>query len=135
MFDQFSEAFDLLGIDGTSSDETDDEGFTEGMIKQVRRINLPWLHGDIAGMKRSLETLDAPRMSAKCKVGNQSCFRLAAATKNDTSRRAARGLPSNWYNPSWIQKLTDLEKALLEPSPERPIPELVNLFIQSITTG
>ena len=98
------------------------------MTKRVRCINLPWLHDNIVGMKRSLEKLDAPRKLAKLKSGHPGCIRLAMAVKDDTSRRAPRGLPSNWYNPDWWGTLSDLERTLLEAGPEKPIPELVSTF-------
>lgn len=117
----------MLGIDNMSSDETDTEDQNVFALKRVRPINVPWLHDDIVGLKRSLEKLDMARRFAKVKVGNKSCVRMSASSKVDT-RRAPNGLPFNWYNPSWRQTLTDLEKTMLEPGPVKPIPELVSLF-------
>jgi hypothetical protein len=79
------------------------------------------------GLKRSLEKLDMPRKSKVNSVGNKACVRVFTAAKVD-ARRAPQGLPFNWYNPSWWQTLSDLEKTILEPGPEKPIPELVCLF-------
>jgi hypothetical protein len=125
VFDEIGGVLSTLGYDNASSDETDtEESYPEGSLKRVRHVNLPWLHKDIVGMKRSLEKLGLPRASALHKSGNPGCVRLAKSTK-DSQRVAPGGLPSNWYNPPWLAQLSDVERDLLEPSEERAIPELV----------
>ena len=133
LFDNIARTLSTLGYDNASSDETDTEdSHPEGSLKRVRRINLPWLHNDIVGMKRSLEILGLPK-GVLLKCGNLGCVRLAKSTKND-KRTAPCRLPSNWYNPQWLSQLSDLEIQLLDPSEEMVIPELVRLIHLFIDT-
>ena len=94
------------------------------MKKKVRRIRQPWLHDDIVGMKRSLEKMDLPRRSAMEKPSHPYCVCIPSSVKTD-NQPIPHGLPSNYYNPEILKNMSDIEKAMLEAGPERPIPELV----------
>jgi hypothetical protein len=123
LFNQVDDVLDTLGLENMSSDETDTEDSSPYSKKRVRRIELPWLHEKIIALKRSLEKLDHSRRYSKEKRGNHSCIRISSSTKIDT-RPAPSGLPINWYNPTWLKGLSDLERQMLEPKPEREIPAI-----------
>jgi hypothetical protein len=126
LFNEIDDTFDTLGLENMSSDETDTEDSNPYSKKRVRRVDLHWLNDNIVGLKRSLEKLDYSRRHSKEKGGNPSCIRIPSATKTE-KRPAPGGLPINYYDPSWLKGLSDLERQMLEPGPEKRIPELVSI--------
>jgi hypothetical protein len=80
-------------------------------------------------MKWSLEKLDIPRKaSEETFSGCIGCVFVSKSVKVET-RPAPQGLPKNWLNPRWVRNLTDIEAEMLEPAPERPIPECVHITL------
>lgn len=61
---------DLLGSDGMSSDETDDEAI-QGVIKAVRRVRKAWLSEEVTEVWRKVEAYHWSQSQGKSKRGNK----------------------------------------------------------------
>lgn len=109
-----------LGVQGTSSDESDEENH----VKCVRRIRLAFLNPHFATLFSTLDDYSRDGVVLKRdKRGNRKLGRLSNHFKVNTER-VVRGLPENWYDPEWWRNLPTWDQKKLETESFRPLPTL-----------
>jgi hypothetical protein len=111
-----------LGIDGMSSDETDQEA-SRGVVKTVRRVRKAWLAPEIADIWRTIETYHDVRTTGKHKRGNKAYLRTFMTNK-DSFNRVKVHLPQNYYNRTWWIGLIPNDQAMVGPQDDRPLPNV-----------
>ena len=110
-----------LGVQGTSSDESDEDN---NHVKCVRRIRLAFLNPHFATFFSTLDDYSRDGVVLKRdKRGNRKLGRLPNHYKVNTER-VVRGLPENWYDPEWWRNLTPWEQKKMETISSRPLPTL-----------
>lgn len=117
---QVQQVYDLLGPDGMSSDETDDELGPNG-IKTVTRVARVWLSGAVSSMWDQIEHYHHDREGPK--QGNRA-FGRTFAPKNTSESKALCDLPKNYYNSLWWTSLISVDQHHLTPADEVPLPDL-----------
>ena len=116
-----------IDIDGTSSDEYDDEDDVPPSGRAVRRKALPWINSDISKLWKALESYYSSFQSSGLrKKGNRPLIRHYVA-KHQSSRKPVASLPRNFYDPLWLATLNEVELEILSPATEVEIPQLVSL--------
>jgi hypothetical protein len=110
-----------------SGEETDEE--TTGREKQLVRAPILWICSEATDLFHTMDTWksavnDEGFMAPR---GNRPLPRLLKS-KGPVEGTATKRLPRNWYNETWYRSLSDPKKALLNPTPNRPIPSLVSLI-------
>jgi len=118
---------DILGSDGMSSDETDDEN-SQGATKAVRRVRKAWLSEEVAEVWRTVEAYHQSRNQGKSKRGNKAFARNPVPASQQSYNRIKPGLPQNYYDPVWWQSIIDSDKLLMKPQPHRPLPD-INTYV------
>ncbi|KAI0367548.1 hypothetical protein BV20DRAFT_1037610 [Pilatotrama ljubarskyi] len=98
-----------LGIDGMSSDESDEDS---NGCKLFRILAKSWRPDRVTAWLRGFDAVDALTRDAQSSRGNQP-RRRAVSSKVDDSRAAVKGLPKNAYNPVWYAKLGDFVREAL----------------------
>jgi hypothetical protein len=117
---QVQQVYDLLGPDGMSSDETDNELGPNG-LKTVTRVARVWLSGAVSSMWDQIEHYHHDREGPK--QGNRA-FGRTFAPKNTSDSKALCGLPRNYYNSLWWTSLIPVDQHCLTPVDEVPLPDL-----------
>ncbi|KAF8523377.1 hypothetical protein BU17DRAFT_63944 [Hysterangium stoloniferum] len=107
---------DNLGVEGQSSDETDED--SDG-VYTVKRLN--WRNRELI---KSLNGVDAVRRTTN-KYGNRrpgtaprTRKRKSARDSHPTARAPPTGKPINFYSEDWYMGLTQQEKITLKAKPE-----------------
>jgi hypothetical protein len=115
---QVQQVYDILGPDGMSSDETDDELGPNG-VKTVTRVVRVWLSGAVSSMWDQIEHYHHDREGPK--QGNKA-FGRTFAPKNTSDSKALCGLPRNYYNSLWWTSLISADQHRLALVDEVPLP-------------
>jgi hypothetical protein len=114
----------ILGVDGMSSDETDQEA-SRGVIKSVRRVRKAWLSEEVVQVWHTIEAYHQERSKAKSKCGKKAYMcNLIPADDHRSYNRIKTGLPKNYYDPFWWQSLIDSDKLMIRMQPPQPLPNL-----------
>lgn len=107
---------ETLGVEGQSSDETDDE---DPNVYNVRI--LPWRNKELV---RKVSMNDQAKNTTNAygnqRSGNRPRVRKRRRDARPSQRKPPRGKPLNYYNQEWYKKLTSGQRQALGALPERP---------------
>ena len=107
---------EMLGVEGQSSDETDEE---DPNIYNIRI--LPWRNKEL--VKKVAMTDEAKNTTnayGNPRPGNRPRVRKWRRDAKPSQRKAPRGKPLNYYNQEWYKKLTPGQKRALGAAEEKP---------------
>jgi len=107
---------EMLGVEGQSSDETDEE---DPNIYNIRI--LPWRNKEL--VKKVAMTDEAKNTTntyGNLRPGNRPRVRKWRRDAKPSQRKAPRGKPLNYYNQEWYKKLTPGQKRALGAAEEKP---------------
>jgi hypothetical protein len=119
-----------LGIDGMSSDESEDEiprpRRSDREMKRVRRVALEWLNPKFSELWASVETYEnVPFDAILQRRGNAALSCQFIPKRVDKKRVTVIGLPRNWYDEDWYRSLQSFQQKKLQSRTDEPIPDLV----------
>jgi hypothetical protein len=115
-WNQHFEITEILGVEGQSSDETDEENPN---VYNVRI--LPWRNKEFV-QKNSLtdQARNTTNAYGNPRAGNRPRTRKRRRDAKVSERKAPRGKPINYYDQEWYYKLTPGQRRALEAGPEKP---------------
>ena len=110
------ELTETLGIEGQSSDETDEDNPNTYNV----RI-LPWRNKQFL-QKNSMtdEAKNTTNAYGNPRAGNRPRIRKRRRDMKVSERKAPRGKPINYYDQEWYSKLSHGQKRALGAVPEKP---------------
>lgn len=118
---------DSLGVDGISSDESENEG----SMKKTRRVRKGWISPEVSNVWQEVESYHQ-KTKPRNQRGNMGLERHFAHHRTNIHRVVA-GLPKNYYDNLWWQSLTASEQANLDPQPAQPLPDCTVYVIIQFT--
>ena len=134
VFDQVVEILEMVGVGAMSDDETDTEGRRridkiDREAKGLRRVRLSWVNEELSALFDCIETYFQAIEDEQFKDlrGNRPLRRDRDYRRVDTTRTVQKGLPINFYDPTWLRSLPPATRRRLNARPEMPIPHLVRL--------
>ena len=139
-WEAMGELLDALGLEGMSSDETENEAPAPGAVyartrKLVRRKAKRWLNADIALLWQDVET-SWDLLPEKLKRGNPPYPRIPEAralSALDLTKAqhagAVKNLPINWYDSTYWILLTSQGQQSVSSMEAKPLPKVSSSHI------
>ena len=107
-YEQHDAVLKGLGPNGMSSDE---EEIVDGSV-QYRILKKPWRAAELTPWLRVFDIIYLQQRLDSRSQGSLPQARIASDRVSD-SRKVVKGLPSNAYNPTWLDRQSPLEKGRL----------------------
>jgi hypothetical protein len=112
---------DSLGVDGMSSDESEVDENRQRVFRVKRR---PWRS---KALDKFLRRIDDDHNTTNAygnnRAGCQPRIRKRPAY-NESTGKAIRNLPVNFYDANWYRKLSDMDKRQLDAQKDVEVPEI-----------